>query len=157
LVKIVTIILFKFKNVCFEQLFKTYHNMFSAVLRHSLVTSKDRDCISVSRSFVACCLSNVGHWYRDNISRSLPKVRRKWEIKWAVLLGNRFSVSATCHLPKVVRRLDIKWAVLHGNRFSVSPTCHRAGRAETDEQQDQQLKKKINTTNGYFLRFSFGS
>jgi hypothetical protein len=53
--------------------------------------------------------------------------------------------------------LDIKWAVLHGNRFSVSTTCHRAGRAETDEQQDQQLQKKLITTNGYFLRFSFGS
>jgi hypothetical protein len=81
LVKIVTIILCKFKNVCFGQLFKTYHNMFSAVLRHYLVTSKDRDCISVSRSLVGCCLGNVGHWYSDNISRSLPKVRRNWEIK----------------------------------------------------------------------------
>jgi len=114
LVKIVTIILFKFKNVSIGQLFKAYHKMFRALLCHYLVTSKDRDCIMFSRSFVSGSLDNLFHWYRDSNSRSLPKV---------------------------VRTFDIKWAIIHVNRFSVSTACQRAGRAETDEQHDQQLQK----------------
>ncbi len=118
-----------------------YPNLFSILLCHYLITIKERDIISFSRSLVGWCfiICVLSSWNGNSISRFLLK--QCWDqgrVSHSRAIANQVQASVVSiqishrEAPKVVRKLITKNGFIYGVIFYVC-VSHGVGRAETDE------------------------